>query len=582
MQETEQKKVSSSGGDLEGAPIIYQLLPRLFGNTNTTNKFYGSIEENGCGKFNDISDKALGEIKNLGITHVFYTGVIEHATMTDHSKFGIKTDDPDVVKGRAGSPYAIKDYYDVDPDLAVDPNKRMPEFDALIKRTHDAGLKVIIDFVPNHVARTYGSDCKPAGIHDIGEDDDTTKAFDPKNDFYYIPGQPFVVPPGYNPGGDNFSSPLKDGKFDENPAKATGNDVFNATPSIGDWFETVKLNYGLDFTNNRTPHFDPPPPLWGKLYDILCYWAKKGIDGFRCDMIEYVPVEFWAWLIPKVKEAHPGIFFIGEAYHYSLYRKYIFDGKFDYLYDKTGLYDSVKKLIRNQDDATTWDINNVWNNETAGIDGNMLRFLENHDEQRIASGVFAGNPWLAVPAMIVTATLNTGPVMLYSGQEVGEPANGSQGFSIDGNTSIFDYCGIPEHQKWFNNGQCDGGQLAQSQKDLRSFYSTLLNAVLNSEALRDGKFYELMLANEGQPGFDNKLYIYARYTDKQRVLAITNFSRDQRQIQVKLADDLIQQLNISGAVEFSDQLSGTKLSTGNIYDGVNIILPPTSGMLLEF
>jgi len=70
--------------------IIYQLLPRLFGNTNTTNKFYGSIEENGCGKFNDITDKALAEIKQLGITHIFYTGIIEHATMTDHSAYNIK------------------------------------------------------------------------------------------------------------------------------------------------------------------------------------------------------------------------------------------------------------------------------------------------------------------------------------------------------------------------------------------------------------------------------------------------------------------------------------------------------------
>src|ERR1700744_610118 len=211
---------------------IYQLLPRLFGNTKQVNKFYGSIEENGVGKFNDINDKALQEIKKMGFTHVWFTGVIEHATMTDYSKFGIKPDDPDVVKGRAGSPYAIKDYYDVDPDLAVDINNRMAEFEAMIKRTHDSGLKAIIDFIPNHVARTYASDVKPEGVRDIGQDDDHTKAFDAKNDFYYIPGQQFVVPQGYNPGGDGFSSPLKDGTFDENPTKATGNDGFCASPSI--------------------------------------------------------------------------------------------------------------------------------------------------------------------------------------------------------------------------------------------------------------------------------------------------------------------------------------------------------------
>lgn len=562
--------------------IIYQLLPRLFGNTNTTNKFYGSIEENGCGKFNDISTKALAGIKQLGVTHIFYTGVIEHATMTDHSTSGIKTDDPDVVKGRAGSPYAVKDYYDVDPDLAIDITNRMAEFEAMIKRTHDSGLKAIIDFVPNHVARTYASDVKPDGVHDIGQDDDNTKAFDPKNDFYYIPGQSFTVPPGYNPGGDGFSSPLKDGKFDENPAKATGNDVFSASPSIYDWFETVKLNYGIDFSDNKKTYFDPPPPLWGKLYDILDFWANKGIDGFRCDMIEYTPVEFWAWLIPKLKATHPDLIFIGEAYHFSLYNKYINDGHFDYLYDKTGLYDALKKLIRNQPDGTTWDINSVWNNETRGIDGHMLRFLENHDEQRIANEGFAGNPWLAIPAMIVIATLNTGPIMLYSGQEVGEPANGSQGFSVNGNTSIFDYCGIPEHQKWFNNGQCDGEQLSDDQKNLRNFYSTLLNAVLKNEALNSGEFYELMLANEYQPGFDQRLYIYLRYTANQRILAITNFGRYERHFQVKFPDDLLQKLNISGSIEFTDLLSESKYSSNDISQGLNIFLPPTSGMLLKF
>jgi glycosidase len=562
--------------------IIYQLLPRLFGNTNTTNKFYGSVEENGCGKFNDITAKALTEIKQLGTTHIFYTGVIEHATMTDHSAHGIKVDDPDVVKGRAGSPYAVKDYYDVDPDLAVDVPNRMSEFEAMVKRTHDAGLKVIIDFIPNHVARTYASDVKPDGVRDIGQDDDNTKAFDAKNDFYYIPGQSFVVPGGYNPGGDGFSSQLKDGKFDENPAKATGNDVFSASPSIYDWFETVKLNYGINFFDNREIYFYPTPPLWDKLHDILTFWVNKGIDGFRCDMIEMVPVEFWSWLIPKLKAAHLGLIFIGEAYDANLYHKYIFDGHFDYLYDKVGLYDALKRLIRNEDHGTTWDINNVWNNQTRGIDNHMLRFLENHDEERIASNDFAGNSWLAVPAMIVTATLNTGPVMIYSGQEVGEPAIGQQGFGGSPRTSIFDYCGIPEHQKWFNNGQCDGGQLSDDQKNLRNFYSKLLNAVLNNEALQTGEFYELMLANEHQPGFDTKFYCYARYTSNKRVLVVVNFNRYERNFPVKLTDDLLQKLNVTGATDFHDLLSDAKYHTDDIRHGVNIFLAPTSGLLLEF
>jgi len=563
--------------------IIYQLLPRLFGNKKTLNKTYGSIDENGVGKFNDISDKALEEIKNMGFTHVWYTGVIEHATMTDYSSFGIKPDDPDVVKGSAGSPYAIKDYYDVDPDLAVDVQNRMGEYEALIKRTHDNGLKVIMDLVPNHVARTYASDVKPPGVRDFGQDDDTSKAFDPQNDFYYLPGQPFVVPDGYNPGGDEFISPLKDGWFDENPAKVTGNDIFSAAPLLTDWFETMKLNYGVDYQNNRSQHFNPVPPVWNKMYDILNYWSAKGVDAFRCDMVEIVPIEFWAWVIPKLKAKYPNLLFIGEAYTTSLYNSYINIGKFDYLYDKVGLYDSLKRLTCNEPGATTWDINRVWNQDCLNIDHHMLRFMENHDERRIASHDFAGDPWLAVPGMIVAATLACGPVMVYFGQEVGEPADGIEGFNgDDGRTTIFDYWGVPEHQKWMNNGLFDGGQLSGEQKKLRSFYAGLLNAVLDNEALNNGKFWELMLANERQSGFNEYLYIFLRYTDKQRILVITNFGRNDCSIQVKLPEDLLKQLNLSGKMDFTDLLSGNKFSTNNIANGLQLTLAASSGMLLQF
>ncbi len=561
--------------------VIYQLLPRLFGNTNTTNKFYGSISENGCGKFSAVTTKALTELKQLGVTHIFFTGVVEHASMTDYTANGIKPDDPDVVKGRAGSPYAIKDYYDVDPSLALNVEKRMTEWEALIKRTHNAGLKVIMDFIPNHVARTYASDAKPEGVRDFGEDDDKSKAFDPKNDFYYIPGESFVVPAGYNAGGDEFKSELKDGKFDENPAKATGNDVFNASPSINDWFETVKLNYGVDYLNGRAQHFDPVPPLWDKLFDILVYWSKKGVDGFRCDMIEMVLVEFWGWLIPKLKADFPDLIFIGEAYQVGLYRPYINAG-FDYLYDKVGLYDTIKHLTRNEQGASTWGINAVWNHDTQGIDSHMLRFMENHDEERIASGAFAGNPWLAVPGMVVSATLNTGPLMIYSGQEVGEPATGQMGFGGEPRTSIFDYCGVPEHQKWMNNGRFDGGQLSDDQKNLRGFYSKLLNAVTTNEALSVGEFYELMLCNEHQPGFDQGMYFYARYTAQQRVLVIANFNRYDKTMVVRIADDLLGRINVSGAVTFTDLLSGNVYHTGNIEEGLSVAIPKTSALLLSF
>ena len=563
--------------------IIYQLLPRLFGNSNTRNKYYGSIEENGCGKFNDINDKALQEFKKMGFTHVWYTGIIEHATMTDYSAYGIKPHDPDVVKGRAGSPYAVSDYYDVDPDLAVDVNNRMGEFEALVKRSHDNGLKVIIDLVPNHVARTYNSDKKPEGVRDFGADDDPTKAFSPLNDFYYTPGQAFVVPKGYNPGGDEFTSPLKDGLFDENPAKATGNDKFTPTPSINDWFETVKLNYGVDYLDYRKTYFDPIPPLWHKIYDILHFWTEKGIDGFRCDMVEMVPVAFWNWVITKLKAVYPGLIFIGEAYDTGKYREYIFDGKFDYLYDKVGLYDAIRKLTYSQWDASTWDINQVWNNDAKGIDQHMLRFMENHDEQRVASRYFGDHGWNGVPGMIVTATLNTGPVMVYMGQEVGEQGGGYEGFSNDdGRTTIFDYWGVPDHQKWLNNGLMDGGQLTGGQKELREFYRKLLNICRQNEAIISGEFWELMMANERQPGFDARLYLYLRYTDKQRVLVIANFNREDRNIDVLLPADLLQLLNLNGSCQFKELLSGNSLNTDDIAKGISVKLPPMGGVLLEF
>ena len=563
--------------------IIYQLLPRLFGNTNTRNKVYGSIEENGAGKFNDITDKALLQLKDMGFTHVYYTGVIEHATMTDYSQYGIKVDDPDVVKGRAGSPYAIKDYYDVDPDLAVDVKNRMTEFEALIKRTHTNGLKVIIDFVPNHVARTYASDSHPAGVRDFGQDDDKTQAFSAKNDFYYLPGQPFVVPVGYKPGGDGFSSSLKDGKFDENPAKATGNDVFSATPGINDWFETIKLNYGVDYVNGHKTHFDPVPPLWNKMYDILDFWTIKGVDAFRCDMVENVPFEFWGWVITKLKAKHADLLFIGEAYNIGQYRNYINTGKFDYLYDKVGLYDAIRRLVTNQPNATTWDINKVWNQDTKDIDEHMLRFMENHDEQRIASREFAGDAYFGVPGMLITATLSTGPVMVYSGQEVGEPANGAEGFGGDeGRTSIFDYWGVPELQKWVNNGQFDGRQLSQSQQQLHTFYYRLLNAVKNNEALTNGKFYELMLANQQQAGFNDRVYMYLRYTDTQRVLVICNFNRHEQNIHIVFPPDLLRLLKLNSKIDFTDLVNGNKFSTADVNSGVDIYLPPTSGYLLNF
>ena len=500
--------------------VIYQIFTRLFGNTQTRNVRYGTQEENGVGKFGDINEAALQSIKALGATHVWYTGVIEHAVLHDYREQGIPLDDADVVKGRAGSPYAIKDYYDVNPDLAEEVPNRVQEFEALVERTHAADLKVIIDFVPNHVARSYHSDAAPDSVQDFGAADDTQVDFAPNNNFYYIVNEDFQVPSNYQSLGDN-PFPTKDGKFEESPAKATGNDRFTAHPTIDDWFETTKLNYGVDYLNDRQTHFDPIPNTWHKMHAILSYWADKGVDGFRCDMAEMVPVEFWHWVVPKIKEQYPDLIFVAEIYNPEQYRNYIEQGRFDYLYDKVQLYDTLRSVVEGK--GTLEHLSDNWQS-LQGINQHMLRFLENHDEQRIASRFFAGEAKKAKPAMVVTALWHTGPVMVYFGQEVGEPGAGDAGFSgDDGRTTIFDYWGVPEHQKWVNNLKYDGGKLSEEQQQLRSFYGKLLN-VAHEEAIAQGYFYDLYHHNRMfSPGFDDSIYAFLRFTDQQQLLIVTNF-----------------------------------------------------------
>ncbi len=564
--------------------VVYQTLVRHFGNTNQTNKPYGSITENGVGKFDDYTPLALKKIKELGVTHVWYTGVIEHATMTDYTEYGIAFDDPDIVKGRAGSPYAIKDYYDVSPDLAVDVPNRMAEFEALVQRTHTADLKAIIDFVPNHVARTYASDAKPDGVSDFGADDDYSVSFSPTNDYYYLPGEAITMPEGYNAGGNGFSHPMKDGHFEEFPARVTGNNVFSSRPSLNDWSETVKLNYGVDVQDGNATYFDPTPPVWLKMRDILLYWAEKGVDGFRCDVAEMVPVEFWNWVITEVKIVHPDVLFIAEAYNPKQYGNFLEYGKFDYLYDKVGLYDGLKKLIRDEQDATVESIRHVWKDESRGFSNRMLRFLENHDEERIASRFFAGDPWYAVPAMVISSTLSAGPIMVYGGQEVGEPAEGYEGFGgDDGRTSIFDYWGVPRHQEWMNDGRFDGGRLSDSTRHLREFYYRLLTVSRKHEAIREGRFYDLTSANAQSEGFDEKVCAYLRFTENEKVLIIANFNRGERQLHVSFPNDVIAALGLSGlSGSFSDLLGGNTYTVLDLVDGLEIEMPATSAVILAF
>ena len=489
----------------EKKAIIYQLMPRWFTNCNDHCVPNGSIRQNGCGKFNEIDETKLRSIKSLGATHVWYTGVIEHATATDYSRQGIAPCNPHVVKGKAGSPYAIRDYYDVCPDFAVKVKNRMAEFEALVERTHKVGLKVIIDFVPNHVAREYESDAKPADVKDLGEGDNPMMFFDPRNNFYYITGQEFA-PHGVDLGHGEDA-------YREFPARATGNNCFTASPNRDDWYETVKLNYGIDPWNGST-HFSPIPPTWTKMLDILMFWAGKGVDGFRCDMAHMVPVAFWQWAIAQVKSRYPQMLFIAEIYDTALYHSYIFDGGFDYLYDKVTLYDTLRGILC--DGWAASDLTRCWQT-VEGIGDYMLNFLENHDEQRIASRQFCNNPWKALPALVVSATMSRCPFMIYAGQELGEPAADAEGYSgHDGRTTIFDYWSVPTLRRWHQ------GKPTADERRLRAFYRHLLHVCNSEKTLARGDFFDLMYVNQETIDTQHQ-YAYLRHCDGEMTLIVANF-----------------------------------------------------------
>jgi glycosidase len=537
---------------------VYQVFTRLFGNTNNRNKAWGTLEENGVGKFNDFTEKALIAIKDLGITHIWYTGVLHHAMVTDYSGIGIPGDDPDVVKGRAGSPYSVKDYYNVNPDLAEDPVRRLEEFEALIERTHKHGMKAIIDIVPNHVGRVYQSVSNPEGVTDFGASDDLSREYLRDNNFYYIPGQPFRVPEwrdGYQVlGGEDH--PQADGYFSEVPAKWTGNGSRSSQPDMYDWYESVKINFGVrpdgehDFASLPAGYEHKPckdhyefwkskqvPDSWKKFEDIALYWLDKGVDGFRYDMAEMVPVEFWSYLNSAIKMEKPDAFLLAEIYQPHIYRDYLQKGKMDYLYDKVQLYDSLKSIMQGY--GSTDAIVQI-QHELADIEHHMLHFLENHDEQRVASPEFAGDARKGKPAMVLSATIGSSPTMLYFGQHVGEPGAEKPGFGAPSRTSIYDYMGVPHHQRWMNSGKFDGAMLSDEEKDLHDFYSRLLNFTRTSLALT-GEYMEIHSYNrEHTQWYNDRVFSYVRWKGKDRLLIVCNFdAADTFGFDLRLPADII-------------------------------------------
>lgn len=548
-------------------PIIYQVFTRLFGNRNATDKPWGTVVENGVGKMNDFNDATLRRIKRLGATHVWFTGVVRHASQTDHTAHGIPRQHPDVVKGVAGSPYAIADYYDIDPDIAVDVDRRMEEWVALVERTHRAGMKVVMDFVPNHVAREYRSICRPEGVKDLGEGDVKDWQFARDNNFYYIPEPLDLSDICGSTGGKGY---------EECPARATGNDVFSAKPSRKDWYETVKLNYGVDYcdASGRSEHFSPIPDTWGKMADILLFWARTGADAFRCDMAEMVPAEFWAWATDVVRAAFPEIKFIGEVYNPSLYRKYI-DAGFDWLYDKVGMYDCVRDVICGRRRAS--DITEQWQN-VGGIVDHMLYFLENHDEQRIASDFFAADARRGIPGMMVCALLNKCPFMLYAGQEFGERGMDAEGFSgVDGRTTIFDYWCVDTLRR----GYFDRSQLHEDERLLEEAYRRILTLANRERAVSDGECYDLMYVNQHIAG---RQFAFMRKSGDEALLVVANFDDREAVCDINIPRHAFDFLKMAeGERNATDLLTGKPMRLALGTDTpVNMAIPPSGGVVLKF
>lgn len=613
-----------------GRVRIYQLLPRLFGNVNETRQPNGTLAANGVGKFADINAAAIASLKDLGVTHVWLTGVLQQATSTGYPAIGKPADDPDLLKGLAGSPYAIKDYFDLCPDYALDPARRLEEFKALLGRLHDAGLQAIIDFVPNHVARSHQSGIRPE--LSFGAADDRSRFFSAQNNFFWLQadspgGGPPLRLPTVEEG--RLVSPTcqvlgrGDGLFDgeRDCGRVTGNNAATWRPSMSDWYETVKLNYGFDFTTGQRdyPHGQersrPIPDTWWKMDEVLAYWQEQGVDGFRCDMAHMVPPEFWAWAIARARVRQPEVFFAAEAYDNDPAKvpggdpllaalnerrgNVMFDllsAGFNAVYD-----DPAYKRLKALYDGPGWanDLDQV-----AGSDflfHHSLRYAENHDEVRLAGKGQWANIGMEVgrPVSAILFGLGQGPVLLYSGQEVGEPAGGAEGFGgDDARTTIFDYWSMPELVKWVNGHQYDGARLSESQRALRAFYGRLLHLVAEP-AFCDGEFFALNAHNIGNERFGRLpgegasghwLHAFLRFDARsgQRFLVAANLHRSEplHDVQVHLPGPALQFLRLEGGepLQLRERLesAGTIPLPGGLQAGASIgTIPPLTAWYFE-
>lgn len=539
-----------------GKFIIYQMLPRLWGNIGGKNIKNGTLEENRCGKFSSIDTISLEYLRSLGVSYVWYTGIIRHATAEDSA--GCTPSSADWVKGRAGSPYSITDYYDVNPYLADNPDERMNEFKQLLNRTHEAGLKVIIDFVPNHVARDYGAFTAahpaPTGMEALGESDDKSVHWKDSNDFFYYPGIPLALP-------------IQNQTYMEMPAMASGNS-YTSSPGVNDWYDTIKLNY-----------CDTHTETWEKMYDIVNFWAGQGVDGFRCDMVELVPPAFFKWLISRIKKDRPDLLFVAEVYQKTLYSKYIREIGFDLLYDKSGIYDTLRAIVeKNAKDSGVpvedWQSAKriTWNWQSLGdLQPYMLNFLENHDEQRFASDFFGCDARNSYAALYTALYLNNAPFMLYAGEEVGERGMDNEGFSgRDGRTSIFDWWAPSSLTRLYKYIHGEKEALAPEEETMLDAYRKALKFAAEDNAVSKGTVYDLCYCNYASDGFNpDRHFAFLRDFEDETLLIVCNFSKNDADMKISIPEHAFNWMKMPESEEF------------NHTTPVSVHVPATNGVIIK-
>ena len=539
-----------------GKVIIYQMLPRLWGNIGGENIKNGTLKDNGCGKFSSIDTISLEYLRSLGVSHVWYTGIIRHATAEDSD--GCTPSSADWVKGRAGSPYSITDYYDVNPYLADEPENRMEEFHKLVERTHAAGLKVIIDFVPNHVARDYGrfaaAHPAPTGMAALGESDDKSVHWKDSNDFFYYPGIPLALP-------------IQNQTYMEMPAMASGNS-YTSSPGVNDWYDTIKLNY-----------CDSHTETWEKMYDIVNFWAGQGVDGFRCDMVELVPQAFFKWLISRIKKDRPNLLFVAEVYQKTLYSKYIREIGFDLLYDKSGIYDTLRAIVeKNAKDSGVpvedWQSAKriTWNWQSLGdLQPYMLNFLENHDEQRFASDFFGCDARNSYAALYTALYMNNAPFMLYAGEEVGERGMDNEGFSgRDGRTSIFDWWAPSSLTRLYKYIHGEKKALTPEEETMLDTYRKALKFAAEDNAVSKGTFYDLCYCNYASDGFNpDRHFAFLRDFEDETLLIVCNFSKNDADMKISIPEHAFNWMKMRESEEF------------NHTTPVSVHVPATNGVIIK-